>query len=629
MCGILGGVWNKDVQDLDVIVNESLNRIKHRGPDDFGSESFMIADKVLVLGHTRLSIIDLSEQGHQPMFSTCQKYSIVFNGEIYNYKELREELTLLGHIFKTETDTEVLLTSYIQWGEGCLSRFIGMFAFVIFDKQKELLFCARDAFGIKPFFYDKSEGNFLFSSEISALATLRQKKSQLNYQRCYDYLVTSAHDNSEETFIQDILHLKPGHCFVYDIPKTTIISYSQWWKPIPMKESNVTYDEAVKVVREKFLESVKLHLRSDVKIGAALSGGIDSSAIVCAMRHIDPDLEINTFSYIASKENLDESKWIDLVNAHIKAVPHKITTNEALLVNEIDNLIRLQGEPFGSTSIYAQYKVFELANANGVTVTLEGQGADELLAGYHGFPGYRLLSLVEKGQLKKMNYFVNQWSKWPGRSKKAAYKYFSSVFFSDTFYKTFRALSKKNRPLWIKVDALTQHGVQLDLRRHQLDKKWKGRRLIEHLIYSLQVNGIPHLVRYGDRNAMNFQIEGRVPFLNTELANYVLALPENFLLSDEGETKHIFRDAMRGIVPDEILDRKDKIGFATPEQDWMKLIAPKVREWLQYADKITFLNKEELLKEFDEIIENKKPYSWLVWRWINFVRWYEISEIEE
>lgn len=629
MCGITGGWWNdKKTYQLNSI-EKSIEKIKHRGPDDDGISEFIINDGVLKFAHTRLSIIDLSKDGHQPKNSSCNDYSITFNGEIYNYKELRAELKSLGHNFKTETDTEVLIESYKEWGENALNRFIGMFAFVIYNKKDSSIFCARDAFGIKPFFYDLTEESFLFSSEIQSLICLRNKKTKLNYQVSYDYLVTSNYDYTENTFIEDIKHLKPGHFIHFSLKNNKIIKNENWFKIDYKKRANLSYEDAVKELRKKFLESVKLHLRSDVKVGAALSGGIDSSAIVCAMRYLDPELEINTFSYIADNTPIDETKWIDVINNYVNAKANKTYTNEKELFNELDKLIELQGEPFGSSSIYAQYKVFQLAKEKGITVTLEGQGADEMLAGYIGYPGYRLLSLVEKNKFIKAFMFLIKWSKWPGRNIKSGIRYFNSIFFSNIFYDSFRQLTKKNMPKWINQDELNKKGVELKLKRAKLDKKYKGRRVIEKLKYALQIHGIPHLVRHGDRNSMTSQIEGRVPFLNTKLVEFCLSLPEEYLISQSGETKHIFRDAMRGIVPDEILDRKDKVGFATPEKVWIKRMSKEIRLWLEESKKIPFLNEDIILKEFDLIINDKKEYSWLVWRWINFVRWYKIMEIEE
>jgi asparagine synthase (glutamine-hydrolysing) len=288
-------------------------------------------------------------------------------------------------------------------------------------------------------------------------------------------------------------------------------------------------------------------------------------------------------------------------------------------------VVAVQGEPFGSTSIYAQYRVFQLAKENGITVTLDGQGADELLAGYIGYPGQRMLSMFERGQYAAMHRFASGWAGWPGRSYRQAWMYLGRATFPDGLYTAARrAMGRDAQPAWLKPDVLRDAGVVFRENRPVLSPGNKGRRVVEQLAYCLQERGLPHLLRHGDRNAMAFSIESRVPFLTVPMAELLLSLPENYLISDTGETKHVFRAAMRGIVPDAILDRRDKIGFATPERAWFLSIAPIVRQWLQDAGDIAFLNREELLAAFDNVISGRIAFSWQVWRWVNYVRWYRM-----
>ena len=575
------------------------------------------------MGHTRLSIIDLSSAGRQPMQSRDRRFVIIFNGEIYNYKELRNELEADGHIFFTDTDTEVLLAGWIHWKKNCLQKLQGMFAFAIYDKYEKNIFCARDAFGIKPFFYWQAYGNFIFSSEIPALIKLMNVKPQPELQCFYDYLVNGTCDWQENTSFAGVKHLQPGCCLFFDLKTQQQPTPSTWWTPIT-KEQKISFQDATDLVRAKFLKNVSLHLRSDVSIGAALSGGIDSSAVVCAMRHLEPETDIHTFSFIAKGSNISEENWIDEVNSHVNAISHKIsiTTNE--LLKDLDNMVHAQGEPFGSTSIFAQYKVFQLARQTGITVVLDGQGADELLAGYIGYPGHRLLSLLESGHFARSMNFVKQWAKWPGRDIFQPLMWLGRLILPDLFYMAGRKILKKDfTPPWLNIDRLIDEGVDFSEYRPKLKPEYRRRRLIEQLVTSLQQMGLPALLRYEDRNSMHFSIESRVPFLTTEMANTLLTLPEHYLISDNGETKSIFRYAMRGIVPDVILERKDKIGFATPENTWILNNVPKWRNLLQCSESIDFINTQTLLKEFDNAVDSgnlKKQ----VWRWINFVRWFQI-----
>src|SRR5690606_7266642 len=361
--------------------------------------------------------------GHQPMLSADKRFSIVFNGEIYNYRELRTELQGLGHCFVSDSDTEVLLAAWMQWGQACLVRLIGMFAFVVLDRQAGTLTCVRDALGIKPYFYAaQGGGEFYFASEMPALKELLPGKPTLDWQRAYDYLVHGDYDSGTGTFFEGIRHLLPGHLFIVDLKGERVAEPERWCAPRIVERTDLSFASATELVREQFLQNIRLHLRSDVPLGAALSGGIDSSAVVCAMRHVEPDLPIHAFSYLAAGSEMSEDVWLDRINAHVGAVPHKISVGSDELVRDLDSMILAQGEPFGSTSIYAQYRVFQLARESGVTVTLDGQGADEMLAGYSGYPGQRMHSLIDDGRFGEAWGFLKNWSRWPGRSRIVAIK---------------------------------------------------------------------------------------------------------------------------------------------------------------------------------------------------------------
>lgn len=625
MCGIAGGWWSQPSQ-AQTQLPEALQAMRRRGPDDQGFELYPSNSGVLALGQVRLSIIDLSSAGHQPMHSRDGRWAIVFNGEIYNYRELRHELQALGHIFITETDTEVLLVAWAQWGMLCLPRLAGMFAFAVLDKRNAVLTCVRDAFGIKPFFYSEGSQSFRFSSELPALLQILGKTPELNWQRVYDYLVHGDYDTSHRTTLAGICQLSPGHLLSVNLDNGKPSTQKRWWEPKIIERSEWKFNDAVQGVREQFLQNICLHLRSDVPLGAALSGGVDSSAVVCAMRHVEPDLPINTFSFIASGSDVNEERWVDLVNARVGAIPHKIHVTADELASDLDDMIKSQGEPFGSTSIYAQYRVFKLAKEHGMTVTLDGQGADEMLAGYNGYPGQRLLSLIDTGRVVEAWSFLNEWSKWPGRTRMHGLKTLAGQFTKGSkLYEYLRRMNQDDlTPEWLNAEFLRENGVSLSYPMNLVGPVQKGRRVVSELAASLSGQGLNALLRHGDRNSMRFSIESRVPFLTTDFADLLLSMPEDYLISPKGETKHIFRAAMRGIVPDEILDRRDKIGFATPEQDWLKKLAPKARQWLQESEPLPWLNKQAMIAEFDAIIGGKKPFSWQAWRFINFTRWYQL-----
>lgn len=626
MCGIVGGWWSNPEHAVKR-VPMALKKIKHRGPDDDGYQLYPVGGAAVALGHTRLSIIDLSSAGHQPMHSRDGRWAIVFNGEIYNYRELRTQLQGMGTSFHSDSDTEVLLAAWSQWGVGCLPRLVGMFAFAVLDKTNATLTCVRDPFGIKPFFYSAANEQFAFASELPALLALLPSKPDLNWQRSYDYLVHGDYDSNADTFYEGVHHLEPGHWIQVNASTGVLTTPQRWWSPNIQERKDWKFSDAVDQVREQFLENIRLHLRSDVPLGAALSGGIDSSAVVCAMRHVAPDLPIHTFSFIAEGSEVNEEHWVDRVNTHVDAIPHKVRVSPKELLRDLDAMIRSQGEPFGSTSIYAQYRVYQLARENGITVTLDGQGADEMLAGYFGYPGQRLRSLLETGRITDALAFWNNWAKWPGRSKLMGAKYLASELTDGSLYETLRKIDgKPTVPDWIRPDILVEKGVRLHKPRAQPEIETKGRRVIDELGLSLTKRGVVSLLRHGDRNSMAFNIESRVPFLTPDMVNLLLSMPEDYLISQSGRTKHVFREAMQGIVPSDILDRKDKIGFETPEKELINGMAGTINKWLKEDLKIPFINQEKLLKEYEATIRGDKKNYREVWRWTNFARWQNMME---
>ncbi|WP_284396573.1 asparagine synthase (glutamine-hydrolyzing) [Acidovorax sp. SUPP2825] len=622
MCGIAGLTSHRPAAALQSHLAPSLACLRRRGPDDQGVEIWQGPGHSVALGHTRLSVIDLTEAAHQPMTSADGRFVLVFNGEIYNYRELRQALEARGCRFRSASDTEVLLQAWIEWGEAALPRFVGMFAFVLLDRRTGDLHGARDAFGIKPLYYRADSEGLAFASEVPALRAMLPHPAELDWQTSYDYLVHGRYETGERTFFRDVVALPPGQCFSYSF-ESRQMTLRSWWRPTIAVAPRLSFDDAAEALRSRLLDSVRLHLRSDVPLGAALSGGVDSSAIVGCMRHLEPDAPIHTFSFIAANSAVSEEQWVDQVNTETGATAHKVFIQPSELVADLDDMIATQGEPFGSTSIYAQYRVFQLAREHGVTVTLDGQGADELCGGYVGYPGPRVRSLLDEGQWAGAVAFLREWGRWPGRAGLEGFKAAVAEYTSESAYQALRRMNGADVcPPWLDGRALADAGVALRFPREVPAQTAPGRRLVAELARSLHGVGLPGLLRHGDRNSMRFSVESRVPFLTTELADFLLTLPEEYLVSPQGETKHLLRRAMRGLVPDEILDRRDKIGFATPEQAWLLQMAPQVREWLRYPLNLPFFRQDEVLKAFDQVVAGQRPFSWQVWRWINFTRWH-------
>lgn len=633
MCGI-AGYFIRDCEpgQSNGRMQRCISLLHHRGPDDKGIDVEYVCGGELTLAQTRLAIIDLSPAGHQPMCSIDGRYKIVFNGEIYNYKELRSTLQFLGRSFLTETDTEVLLSAWEQWGSDCLQKLRGMFAFVVYDKVKRTLHCARDPFGIKPFYLGYSDNSFFFASEVRALISLMTRKPKINVDRTYKYLLKGLHDDDESTFYTEIFQLKPGHHATVSLDREICFEPIKWWRPKLSEATGISIDNAASNLRDKFLESVRIHLRSDVPLGAALSGGLDSSSVVCAIRYLDPAFKINTFSYVARGSCVDEEKWIDTINCYVNAVPHKVLVQETEIARDIDDFIATQGEPVSGLSYYIEYRVYQLAKEHGIKVMLDGHGADECLGGYIGYPAQRIKSLFDRREYLRAVVFALTWGKWPGRSYGLALKYllrggWSSAVGRDPRYaysKDFGLLGinkKLERSLFNNPSEIAAYGGGGNF------SVILARSLVAELDRELSVANCPPQLRSADRSAMRRTIENRVPFLNPDVVEYALSLPENYIVSDNGLTKHVFRRAMRGIVPKEILERRDKIGYAAAPGQFLDGGEGLLRSLERSCERFPFLNKKGVMS-----LITKKGTSLIsldgdAWRIVNLLKWAEMYDV--
>jgi len=650
MCGIFG-IWHADGKPIDLRrAQRAIALLRPRGPDDegyllvntrsgkkihcggpdtdprlslprieeFSDESFQVA-----LGFRRLAILDLSPAGHQPMASLDGRFWIVFNGEIYNYLELRKELEALGHRFYSHSDVEVLLTAFLQWGPQVFPRLIGMFAFAILDTRAHRLFLARDFFGIKPLYYTFLRDGFGFASEIKALLGLSGVSHAVNPRRLYDYLRFGLTDHGGETLFAEIFQLPAAHYLEIPLDRLREVRPVRYWQVDPNRRLELSPGEAARQLRELFLENIRLHLRSDVPVGAALSGGIDSSSIVMAMRHIQgKDLELHTFSYIADDPSINEERWVDLAGKASGATVHKVRLKPEELLADLEHLISIQDEPFGSTSIYAQYRVFRIAHEAGIKVMLDGQGADELLGGYRPYLAVRLASLLRRGRWAEAYRFLRGALRLPGLGSRDLLLNLGGVFLPSRFQGPARRLVGRDLvPPWLNAAWFAERGVAL--KPFPRSRRWEALR--EELRQAVAETNLPMLLRYEDRNSMAFSIESRVPFLTPALAAFLLSLPEEYLIAPDGTSKAIFRQALRGLVPDPILDRKDKIGFATSEQKWLTTLDPWVKEILhsEVALQISALNLRAVKAEWPGALQGSKRFDFRIWRWVNLIRWAE------
>ena len=631
MCGILGQFSSTNILNKNQFLN-TLNILNHRGPDDYGIEGGFINDFNFFIGHKRLSIIDLTKSGNQPFKSEDNRFILVFNGEIYNYLELKKELSNLGFTFNSTSDTEVLLNAWICWGVDSIEKLIGMFSFGILDKSEMSLHIVRDGFGIKPLFYSFNDNcsEIIFASEINPLRSLSKEKKYLNTKKTYEYLAHSLSDYEEETFLNDIYSLKQGHYIKFDLNKRNR-EINRWWKPNIKNKFDITYQEAKIEVRKRFLKNIEMHLRSDVDIPTTLSGGIDSTAIVSSIKHLKPDLKIESFTYSASSNSLNEVKWSNIVTRKLDIKNNLVNINIEEFKDDIKELIKSQGEPFGSTSIYASYKVFKAIKDKNFKVVLEGQGGDEVLGGYDGYPYAKIRNYLNKGDFFAYLNFLKNLSK-NNLTKLDLLKISAKGFLPLTVLNKISLSNNFNKFNWLNIRNITEK-EKLEINYYSRDniKRYfqnNENNLSNYLYQSIDNYGLSSLLRYGDRNSMANSIENRVPFLTTDFAEFMLRLPDDFLVSNKGITKSIFKESMRDIIPTEIIQRKDKIGFQTPEFELIKILMNDIDEFIDIAKEIPFLNYKNLKKYLLFLIKSKKNFDWISWRIINFCYWFKINKLD-
>jgi asparagine synthase (glutamine-hydrolysing) len=580
----------------------------------------------VLLLHRRLSILDTTESGWQPMSTPDGRYHIVFNGEIYNFVELRDELAAQGHRFSSRSDTEVLLAAYAQWGRDALCRLTGMFAFALLDVQRGTVLLARDFFGIKPLFYSVEDGMIRFGSEIKALFAFGLTSREANAERLLYFLRYGIADFGDETMFSAVRQLPPAHYMEITIQSATASEPVCFWQPDSGGELDLSFDEAAQELKRLFLRSVELHLRSDVPLGTALSGGIDSSAIIAAVRHLNSDAEIHAFSFVSDEEQTSEEQWIDIVAAAVRAEVHKVRIGSRAFLDCIETLSGVHDEPFARTSTYAQYEIFRAASDAGVKVMLDGQGADEILAGYNMYIGARLASLVRGGEWSDAARLMRGFPHSSSLSRIQGIAFCADYLLPPSLQGPARKmLAKAAFPPWLNRQWFTNRTADIVVTNYTP----YATNILKHSLARSVRQGLPGLLRYEDRNSMASSVESRVPFLTPDLVNFLGRLPEKFLISPDGTTKAVFRKAMRGIVPDAILDRRDKIGFATPERLWLTELDAWVNSALnsESARRLPFLNLPEARKEWVAIRDRKKPFDFRIGRWLSLICWTEQFQV--
>jgi asparagine synthase (glutamine-hydrolysing) len=610
MCGIAGFIdLSLEKTKAENVIEEMLLAIKHRGPDHTG---FQIYEDGLVLGHNRLSIIDLSKVGNQPFEN--KHLSITYNGEIYNFKEIRKELEELGHRFRSETDTEVILAAFEEWGEKCVERFLGMWAFAIWDKERRELFCSRDRLGIKPFFYTWIRGCFYFASEIKALKKVADFDPSMDEDMVNMYLHMSWNTFGEKTCYRNVFQIEQATNLV--LKDGVVIRKNRYWDlDVKKRIEGISEEEAIKGFKELFEDSIRLHMRSDVPVGALLSGGIDSSSIVSTVAALYPEVNLDTFSiYYTSERGMDERPFIDAVAAKYQNIhsEQKEPLEEEIL-GRMKYFFEDQDLPLLGSGFISNFLVLEMAKKKGLKVLLDGQGADEYLVGYLR----SFFRIVSQNPLS-----IKKWRMFRSHLDREGYGMKERI----------QRLIKVG--VSVVLNDQRMHGIEYKIgrsfvgRRKNLPFKlpaFKGEKLNEFLYNLLFYTELPRNLYYADLYSMYFSIECRVPFLDHRLIEYVFALPDE-LKTKEGITKYILREAVKEYIPEEVYYRKDKKGFVTPgEVRWLRgSLSGEV-----VPSGVNFLDSSKEKRVLEEYKEGKNKDAGLVWRLIFLRRWREYLHIHQ
>ncbi len=619
MCGI-AGYWLLDGSaGTDQVIADMVASMRHRGPDD---EGFVLLDTGtgkesekehdLALANARLSILDLSRQGHQPMSSQDGTVTLVYNGEIYNYLELRDELKKKGHSFVSDTDTEVVIAAYQEYGLDCLQHFNGMWGFVLYDREKNTLFCARDRFGIKPFYYHKSDTQFVFGSEIKTLCqfplpsiTPNEQKMMRNLVQGYRYV-----DDDDESYFKEIKQLEPATYMLIDLTSKDC-TITKYWELDLTKQTDLSDEEIVAKYRELLIDAVKIRLRADVPYTFALSGGMDSPSIVSIAKKVLKK-ETITFSAVYEKGNrYDEQEYIQAVIDDLGIDSHFIKPTLGDFFANLTKMISYHDEPICTVTFYSHWQVMQKIKDEGFTVVLTGNGADESASGYYDHYWYNFYDLEKTGETELMEKEITLWMQNHNKERKL-WTDFRKKLDSTSFLSP----NKEKHQALIKDELLAT--------LHEHEHPHKAKSLLTSRMYNeLTMEGVPVLLRPEDRNTMAFSLEARVPYLDYRLVEFAYSIPNRFKVRD-GIGKNILRDAMKGIVNEKVRTRKEKVGFNAPLYEWMKNeLREEIETLLKDKDLgiYDYVKQDVLLGYWKEHLADEDNHMMLFWNLLNFEYW--------
>ena len=582
MCGLAAVFKSPDVTCSMADFDRMRDEVAYRGPDDKGTNFFRRRGKSWTpvspsdqswevgLGHRRLSILDLSEAGHQPMRYGHDLW-VVYNGEIYNFLELRLELQRQGHRFYSTSDTEVLLAAYAQWGTACFEKFRGMWGVVIFDsKQNEVILC-RDRLGIKPLYMWQDSGVVVVASEIKQFLQLPKFVAKLEADVVREYLLTG-YEDSHRSFFQHVQPIPPGTWVKIPLKSLKPEAPQNYWFPERINVSVNDPNEAGRLFANKFLESVKLHLRSDVPVGCALSGGLDSSAIASVMHNINKGLTdpLHGFTVTFPGELIDEQEYADVVSQQVGALQHKLTPDPQKFLEEVERFVWVHDEPCGGFSLYAGYCLARLTRQAGIPVLLNGQGGDEVFSGYWQSYFLHLGQLAKQGQFLRL--FDHLLGGFVGNGNPSLLKQIPFML---------RRYRARNRPEVFGFNKRVFKNSEGNKYSNQLIQKALASDGAAWRLHEIQEMFLPRLLKWEDRNSMAFSVEGRYPFLDHELIELCLSFSPQ-ILYNRGWTKWPLRVGLEKTLPPKVLYRRSKFGFETPQDKWLcGPLRKKLETWLK------------------------------------------------
>lgn len=582
-------------------IKRMTDAVRHRGPD---GEGHFIEGQV-ALGHRRLSILDLSERGTQPMHDQSGRLVLTFNGEIYNYIEIREELRALGYAFRTETDSEVILSAFDKWGEDCVSRFNGMWSFAIYDRPRRRLFMSRDRFGVKPFYYRDDDGVFAFGSEIRQLLPFATRVAA-NLDTVRTFLVADACELDDATFFDGIRRLPAGHSAIFDLTQNHLTIRRYYEVPRRADVAALNVDDAIEGFSALFEDAVRLRLRSDVKVGTCLSGGMDSSSVATvasALYRQNAEGAFGAITAVSEQESNNEAEFARMVVQSSGLDWHPVKPGYDDFVASLPQVVKTQEEPFGGPSLTMQHFVMKAARDNGITVLLDGQGGDETLLGYEKYyAAYIVSSFRNEGAAATIG--------------------------------ALRASARNNAKMGAVNMAKYLVGGLVAPLRYAFYKR-RHRHFISHMpspphlaafarncfdSFSLQKleiesTNLPILLRYEDKNSMAHGVEARLPFLDYRLLEFSLSLPDRYKIRD-GWSKWILRRAMGGRLPDAVVWRKNKFGFEAPEDIWLGRHAEEMKRVVLASPLIRELTAVNALGEAMQRLDKRsrwRLYSLALW----------------